>query len=360
MLILAAPLLAAAACRASNSVALDASYASDHQNYLCMNYTRPVPLPCAKARRAWKPRWLDKAGRPRFVITAWWPPAQEDIGAFADAGFNMAMLENILGGYCTRRGPNATITHDDLFEVAIATSDELARRGILTVFETGNMCNAWMDRAPTVAYGNATGGILESATNITARGHPGQPPPAGKRLWSQGQTVPELEYVTRELERRGKLEQFAGVFVHDDTVVEDGSIIAAVEWLKEHAPTFVPFVNQVGGTSAPQSLYRTGLFISAPEQYPIKCPDGDCTKSNQTANAIAQMDANAGNALVDARFGLDSWPLFQLGSGNGPLDGGDPDNNTINVRSDSLVRFMAYSAVAYGATALNYYCWGKP
>ena len=28
------------------------------------------------------------------------------------------------------------------------------------------------------------------------------------------------------------------------------------------------------------------------------------------------------------------------------------------MRSDSLVRWMAYSAIAYGAKALNYYCWG--
>lgn len=42
----------------------------------------------------------------------------------------------------------------------------------------------------------------------------------------------------------------------------------------------------------------------------------------------------------------------------GPLNNTNPDNGTANVRTDSLLRFMAYSAVAYGAKALNYYCWG--
>ena len=28
------------------------------------------------------------------------------------------------------------------------------------------------------------------------------------------------------------------------------------------------------------------------------------------------------------------------------------------VRSDSLIRFMVFSVAAYGATGLNYYCWG--
>jgi hypothetical protein len=41
------------------------------------------------------------------------------------------------------------------------------------------------------------------------------------------------------------------------------------------------------------------------------------------------------------------------------INGTNPDNGTANVRSDSLLRFMAYAAVAHGAKALNYYCWGK-
>jgi hypothetical protein len=71
------------------------------------------------------------------------------------------------------------------------------------------------------------------------------------------------------------------------------------------------------------------------------------------------------NAFVDARFGLDHWPLFNVGSGNAPLPpsphapaSGNYDEGTRNVRSDSLVRWMAYAAVAFGAKGLNWYCWG--
>ena len=39
-------------------------------------------------------------------------------------------------------------------------------------------------------------------------------------------------------------------------------------------------------------------------------------------------------------------------------NGSNPDAPGGNVRSDSLVRFMAYAAIAYGAKGLNYYCWG--
>ena len=59
----------------SQPVALDPSYAPDHQNYLCMNYTRPTPLPCRDTAHGWAPRWFDGKGRPRFIIYAWWPPA---------------------------------------------------------------------------------------------------------------------------------------------------------------------------------------------------------------------------------------------------------------------------------------------
>ena len=101
----------------SQPVALDSSYAPDHRNYLCMNYTRPTPLPCRDSAQGWAPRWFDGNGRPRFIIYAWWPPATPDFGAYADAGFNLALTENALGGLCQRKAeasPNATVTRDEL------------------------------------------------------------------------------------------------------------------------------------------------------------------------------------------------------------------------------------------------------
>ena len=57
---------------------------------------------------------------------------------------------------------------------------------------------------------------------------------------------------------------------------------------------------------------------------------------------------------------------LQVGGGNNPLNWTngtghviDPDKGITNVRSDSLVRWMAYSAVAFGAKALNWYCWSS-
>lgn len=349
---------------------LDATpYAADHQNYLCLNYTRPVPLPCAAASDKYTPRWFRPGSRRRrFVIYAWWPPNPADFEAYAQAGFNLALTENYLGAYCDRKGVNATVTHDELFQANLDAAEALSKLGILTIFNTGNMCNHQLARSPTKAYGNSTGraeqgGVLyEGHVNLTARAVPGITLQEGQAIFSKGQSVPELRWITSELRRRGRLAQFAGIQMHDDTVVQTHREIIGAEWLQEHEPTFVPFVNQVSSTSAPQSLYRSGYFVSAPEQYAINCrgngingtiPPGNCTGVNASHMARMQMADFAGNAKVDHRFGLDSWPLFHVGDA---LPNDTPGSS--NVRSDSLLRWMAYSAIAYGATALNYYCWG--
>ena len=351
---------------AALSHALHESYAPDHLNYLCLNYTRPTPLPCAAATDKYKPLWIDqKTGRRRFIIYAWWPPNPPDFEAYAKAGFNMALTGNFLAAYCERRGENASVTHDDLFQANMDASDALAKLGILTVFNTDNMCNRQMLLSPTQAYGNVTGtgehGVLiEGHVNLTAKA-PGFLLPAGKRVISKGQSVPELQWITGELAKHSRLEQFAGIQMADDTVVQNGREDTSAAWLQQHAPTFLPFVNQVSGTSAPQSLYRSGYPVSSPEQYPIGCrgdkngtvPPGNCTGVDASGMARTQMGANAGNSLVDQRFGLDSWPLFHVGDAQ-PND----RKGSSNVRSDSLLRWMAYSAIAYGATGLNYYCWG--
>ena len=186
----------------SPPVALDPSYAPDHQNYLCMNYTRPTPLPCRDTAHGWAPRWFDGKGRPRFIIYAWWPPATPDFGAYADAGFNLALTENALGGVCQRKGPNATVTHDELFDANVAAANALSALGILTVFSTGNDCNAQLATSPTVAYGNATGGVIEGFVNLTSRAAGDGEHWAGQVARSKGTSVPELAYITAELRRR--------------------------------------------------------------------------------------------------------------------------------------------------------------
>ena len=298
------------ACAASHRPSLHGTaYAADHLNYLCLNYTRPTPLPCAAASDKYKPNWF-KNGRRRFVIYAWWPPNPPDVAAYAKAGFNVALAENFVGEYCQRKGINATVTHDEIFEVNVRAADALSKLGLLSIFMTGNGCNQQLSRSPTKTYGNVSskGRVLfEAHVNLTGRAHPGGTISGttyyGLSIFSKGQSVPELQYITSELRRRGKLSSFAGIQMHDDTVVQNQIEIDGAAWLQQNEPSFVPFVNQVSGTSAPQSLYRSGYFVSAPEQYPIRCPGNysghnhsghsSCTGADVVGMARQQMLANA-------------------------------------------------------------------
>lgn len=252
-----------------DAVQLDPMYAQDHLNYLCMNYTRATPLPCAPAVQGWTPRWYRGdpargapagAAVPRFTIFAWWPPNEPDFAAYADAGFNLGLTQNYLGSYCRKKvaahGPNVSVSHDELFDANVDASTAFAKLGVLAIFDTGNDCNNQTGRAATVAYGNRTGGVIEGHVNITARAEPNPSTYwTGQRAQSKGQTIPELEYITSELTRRNVAAQFGGILLHDDTLTQTGADISSVAWLKAHAPWFVPLVNQVGGVSGPQTLY---------------------------------------------------------------------------------------------------------
>jgi hypothetical protein len=322
------------------------------------------------------------------MIFSWWQPLPSDYEAYAEAGFNIALLRGDTwvnkaqtAAYREGHGKEWHATHDGLFEAVLEESNQLAEHGVMSVFSQVNLAP---DQKPrdTQAYGNRTGGVIQGNTNLTTKSFQ-----SSKNGFDTGDvrsymsTIPEIKYLISELEKRNMSKHFAGVFLHDDTVTQVSYVVKMAEYLQEHAPWLIPIVNQVSGNSAPETLYRSKLFISSPEQYPISgCSNGecqpgvpitqDCLKSgdciNATSGASAQQSANEANAFVDMRFGLDHWPLFNLGGGNGPLNWTngtgrviDPDTGRRNVRSDSLVRWMAYSAIAFGAKALNYYCWSS-
>ena len=367
---------AGAGCGASDSALLldlqleAAGYAEDHLNYLCSNWTRPTPLPCTPAVDSWQPRW----GK-RFMIFSWFQPLPSDYEAYADAGFNIALTrgDTWLDHMSDIHGTNWHATHDGMFDALVNESRQLADHGVLSVFARGPLTPLQMPR-DTVAYGNATGGIVQGSTNLTTHtlgGDKNHFDTGDVSAWAT--TVPEVKWMLSEFARRNISHQFGGIFLHDDTVTQVRPVVAMATYLQEHAPWLIPIVNNVGGNSAPQSLYRSKLFIASPEQYPIKgCVNSSCTTDavtpaclkaqtcmNASAGAASQQTANQDNAFQDMRYGLDHWPLFAVGTGNSPLSTlPNPDVARGAVRSDSLVRWMAYSAIAYGAKGLNYYGWG--
>ena len=199
-----------------------AGYAADHLNYICTNWTRPTPLPCKPAVDSWKPRW----GK-RFAVFSWWQPLPSDYEAYADAGFNVALLRGDTWvnraqeeAYAAGRGPEWRVTHDGLFEALMEESGLAAEHGIMSVFSQVNLAPEQKPKA-TQAYGNRTGGVVQGNTNITM--HSFQ---TAKDGFDTGDvraymtTVPEVEYLLSELERRNISQRFGGLFLHDDTVTQ--------------------------------------------------------------------------------------------------------------------------------------------
>ena len=109
-------------------------------NYICTNWTRPTPLPCKPAVDSWQPRW----GK-RFMVFSWWPPLPSDYEAYADAGFNLALLR---GDTWVNRAQEAAYaeseaagkawrsTHDGLFSPKRCSHSDVPRYNSLLIIYT--------------------------------------------------------------------------------------------------------------------------------------------------------------------------------------------------------------------------------
>ena len=112
--------------------------------------------------------------------------------------------------------------------------------------------------------------------------------------------------------------------------------------MRANTPTLFPWVNQCGDGT--EWVARAGSPYAVPELYSVKGTSGDAI-----AMAQAQLGGYESWIGKSQRFGLTHWPLVGVGDG-----GGIP-----NINSTSLTRFQAYSAVAYGAKGIMWYCWGQ-
>ena len=168
-------------------------------------------------------------------------------------------------------------------------SELLAKLGVYSVFNQVNMDGP--DQAPrmTQAYGNRTGGVQQGNTNLT-KAHAFQTATdrfdtGDYRAWMT--TLPEIEYLLSELDRRNISQRFGGLFLHDDTVAQVSYVVNAADFLQKQAPWLIPIVNQVSGNSAPETLYRSQLYISSPEQYPISgCTNAICDPKSEVASQL--------------------------------------------------------------------------
>ena len=81
-------------------------------------------------------------------------------------------------------------------------------------------------------------------------------------------------------------------FFHDDEIGDSQSTADGVRWLRENAPEIVPGVNTFSD-SGPETLYRDGQFLFAPEQYAViggPGPGENLTSSKAEANQMAMQE----------------------------------------------------------------------
>lgn len=144
-----------------------------------------------------------------------------------------------------------------------------------------------------------------------------------------------------------------GYFLRDDmigvyqshlftNIDSDLSFIAA--YMKTNCPQLFPWIawsQNVGASGA--DLYQMGIPTSADETYPFGGSSA-CGCPNLTADSIAGYYCQKyfGDSQSLQAYGCPYWPLINYGP------------------SDSLLRFPAYAAVAYGAKGIWYYTYDAP
>ena len=83
------------------------------------------------------------------------------------------------------------------------------------------------------AYGNRTGGVIQGNTNLTTKSFQ-----SAKNGFDTGDvyaymtTIPEVQYLLSELEKRNMSQHFAGLFLHDDTVTQVSYVVKVADYLQ--------------------------------------------------------------------------------------------------------------------------------
>ena len=156
-------------------------------------------------------------------------------------------------------------------------------------------------------------------------------------------TLPEVKWLAKELLN---FSNAVGLLITDDGVDMARNEVEEVEWMLDNTPELLPWVNQCGDGT--EWLARAGTPYAVPELYSVNPPVG-ANVSTVEKQCAAQLDGYESWTVKSGRFGLRNFPLVNIG------DGGD----TGLLRSSSLVRFQGYSAIAYGAKGMMWYCWGN-
>lgn len=299
--------------------------------YLCKNGSSDWPLPCFQGQREQHQRFPFN-----FPISAWWGPIgyaeavehldprpTEEFLAYVAAGFNVLMVSDRGGDHCAAEDWRASWA-------AIESTIALGHAHNLSSLVDTYRCIPWGPPNLT-AGGDADGAVNRWLSSVSDRNHV--------------LTLPELQWLAPKL---AALPGAAGVLLTDDSVSLARNVIEEVQWMREHTPTLLPWVNQCGDGT--EWLARAGTPFAIPELYTDTYSGGssNATLRAQTlaASQLRGFEAWTGKSV---RFRLAHWPMI------GDTSPGSPGQRN----STSLISFQALAAVAYGARGLFWYCWGE-
>ncbi|MGC8666504.1 MAG: glycoside hydrolase [Chthonomonadales bacterium] len=246
----------------------------------------------------------------KFVIGAWWGPSATDaeLKLYREAGFNVVMAGRYMEldryGDPSRGALELNLAH---------------KYGLGVLFDT-------YTRNDRPWGGVVTGGWDPHPVHHAA-------------------TLPELKWL---YERIGKHPALVGFMIGDDQGEVTPRTDACTQFLHSlPKPHLFPWLC---GWIPPEDLARHGNPICDPQIYP--------TLYNWKASAEDLARAYAAAYFTDSRkclqYGVMFWPMFNVSS---PEASPDPHSIAAPLPSDSLVRFPAYAAVAYGATGIFYFCY---
>ncbi|MCD6351991.1 MAG: hypothetical protein J7M26_07720 [Armatimonadetes bacterium] len=238
-----------------------------------------------------------------FVLGAWWGPGptEAEVAAYADAGFNVVMCGRYMedGNY---GDPEAAAHELDLAH----------KYGLGVMFDTYTM----NDRP----WGGKAGPVEKHPTH-----HPA--------------SLIELQWLYKKF---GDHPALVGFMIGDDQGRVSQRSAACTDFLFRQRPHLMPWLC---GWIAPRDLAAHNNPICNPQIYP--------TLYNWGASPLdlvrAYCRTYASFARQCRREGIIFWPMFNVAAARGanPLGGYMP--------RDSLARFPAYAALAYGAEGIWYF-----
>ena len=313
-------------------------FPSEDANYFCSRrLEEPWPLPCRPPKSKYA---LKEPLRSTFSITAWSPPPPHLVETYVSANFNLVFVD-AFGPACNVLAGGADLSFNEVLQCIIALMKKAAAKNTEVGFIFSNpLFNISFD---SIAFGEpATLGarITNHLLNFSGgaymgNAYQGWPQPSERgtsgnlgRDWQRHYpSAPEIKYIIEQLDAHNVSSRVAAFFLHDDDAWVDADTAAEAKFLASRIPANIaPFVNTFPDTG-PATLYESGQYIFAPEEYAIQ-PSG-----NATDMALQQLIYYAANARIAERYRLEAWPIPAI----------------YPVSTTSQLRLSFYAALAYGA-----------